>query len=107
MIIIFNLHPTGPCDERDCDAGYECLIYEPTNEAYCSPNCDDLNPCDDTEDCLVEEVLCAKDPCPGVLSCIGRCTRYCVPSEGTDDLTWQYIYVAVGLAFILMVWYFI
>ena len=60
-----------PCDELDCDAGYECLIHEPTNEAYCSPNCDDLNPCGATEECQIDPVQCVRAPCPGVLSCVG------------------------------------
>ena len=67
-----NLYHSDLCDELDCDAGYECLIYEPTNEAYCSPNCDDLNPCGATEECQIDPVRCVRAPCPGVLSCVGK-----------------------------------
>ena len=66
-----NAFPPDPCEDFSCDDGYECLVYEPTVEVYCNPNCD-LDPCNDTEECVVEEVLCAEDPCPGILSCIGR-----------------------------------
>ena len=58
-----------PCSYTDCAPGYECLVYEATGEAYCSPNCEELNPCADGELCVLTTVNCFRAPCPPVLSC--------------------------------------
>ena len=60
-----------PCSLIKCAEGYECLIYEETGEGYCSPNCEDLNPCESQEQCVITDVDCFRAPCPGVLSCEG------------------------------------
>ena len=63
---------TGPCNVIDCAGGYECLIYEPTGEGYCSPNCEELNPCAPNQQCVTTDVICIRSPCPPVLSCEGN-----------------------------------
>ena len=64
---------TDLCNTVRCREGYECLIYEDSRlrEAYCSPNCEDLNPCGPQEQCVITDVNCIRAPCPGVLSCEG------------------------------------
>lgn len=44
-------------------------MYEETGEAFCSPNCEDLDPCGPEEICVINTVNCIRSPCPGVLSC--------------------------------------
>jgi hypothetical protein len=63
--------PTGPapCDGIRCMNGYRCEVYQPTNETYCEPDCETLNPCLPGELCEVEQVLCKRAPCPGKLRC--------------------------------------
>ena len=60
-----------PCAYTDCAPGYECLVYEATGEAYCSPNCEELNPCAPDELCVLTTVYCVRAPCPPILSCQG------------------------------------
>ena len=60
-----------PCAYTDCAPGYECLVYEATGEAYCSPNCEELNPCAPDEQCVLTTVYCIRAPCPPILSCQG------------------------------------
>ena len=60
-----------PCYLVDCAPGYECLVYEATGEAYCSPNCEELNPCAPDEQCVLTTVYCIRAPCPPILSCQG------------------------------------
>jgi hypothetical protein len=64
----------NPCAYTDCAPGYECLVYEATGEAYCSPNCEELNPCAPDELCVLTTVYCVRAPCPPILSCQGQCT---------------------------------
>ena len=60
-----------PCYMFDCAPGYECLVYSETGEAYCSPNCEELNPCGPDERCVITAVNCIRAPCPPYLSCEG------------------------------------
>ena len=76
---LFSL--VDPCYLVDCAPGYECLVYEPTGEAYCSPNCEELNPCAADEECVLTTVNCIRAPCPPMLSC-----------EGTYSIQKQYFY---------------
>ena len=34
-----------PVTIKECGEGSECQIFEPTGEAFCNPNCEELNPC--------------------------------------------------------------
>lgn len=63
------LSHTDPCSLVFCAPGYECQVYEETGEAFCSPNCEDLDPCGPQEICVITSVNCIRSPCPGVLSC--------------------------------------
>ena len=67
------LAPCSPdaCDDFECDRerGYECKVFEPTGEAFCSPNCEELNPCKPHEECVIEKVQCVRAPCPDSLDC--------------------------------------
>ena len=71
MLYIHVMH-VDPCSTIDCYEGYECLIYEETGEGYCSPNCEELNPCGPDEQCITTTVYCVRAPCPPVLSCEGK-----------------------------------
>lgn len=62
-------YPTDPCSLVLCEPGYECQVYEETGETFCSPNCEDFNPCGPEEICVITTVYCIRSPCPGVLSC--------------------------------------
>ena len=64
----------APCDGIRCMNGYRCEVYQPTNEGYCEPDCETLNPCLPGELCEVEQVLCKRAPCPGKLRCRGMST---------------------------------
>ena len=65
------------CSMVDCASGYECLVFVGTGEAYCSPNCEELNPCAADEQCVTTTIYCIRAPCPPVLSCEGKLE--CVP----------------------------
>ena len=59
----------NPCDDIVCGEGSECQIFEPTGEAFCNPNCEDLNPCGPHQVCTLQPVICVRAPCPPVLLC--------------------------------------
>ena len=60
---------SDPCDGFECGNGSECQIYEPTGEAFCNPNCEELNPCKPHQVCRLQPVHCVRAPCPPVLHC--------------------------------------
>ena len=64
--------PIDSCYLIDCAPGYECLVYEETGEGYCSPSCEELNPCARNEQCVLTTVTCIRSPCPPQLSCEGK-----------------------------------
>jgi hypothetical protein len=75
----FTCHPAqpvtvtvDPCDGLVCGEGSECQIFEPTGEAFCNPNCEDLNPCGPHQVCKLQLVNCVRAPCPPVLLCEDR-----------------------------------
>ena len=70
LMLLYAVLP-NPCETRECPRGHRCLVYQPGNEAYCQPDCVNLNPCQPDELCVVEEVLCVRAPCPGLLVCKG------------------------------------
>ena len=83
---------TDPCDAIDCQSGYECQIFNETGEAFCSPNCEDLDPCEPQEQCVITAVTCVRAPCPGVLSCEpGKVQSY---YYSLYSCTWRYMCLA-------------
>ena len=52
-----------PCDGIVCGEGSECQIFEPTGEAFCNPNCEELNPCGPQQVCTLQPVNCVRAPC--------------------------------------------
>ena len=66
------------CGSVECLSGYECQVYQPTGETFCSPNCEDLNPCESDEICVIQPLYCIRAPCPGFISCQGNEQYICV-----------------------------
>ena len=68
--------PPDSCDGFECGNGSECQIFEPTGEAFCNPNCEELNPCEPHEVCRLQPVNCGKEPCPPLLHCDSEWIRF-------------------------------
>ncbi len=66
-----------------CRRGHRCEIFEPTGEAFCTPDCSLNNGgCRDREICTLEQVQCVRAPCPPVVQCLDRCaTVRCLPGH--------------------------
>ena len=74
-MILFS--PSDVCEDFECQRGHECQVFEPTGEAFCEPNCKELNPCEPNQECVITQVQCVRAPCPGVLSCEDSEFKYC------------------------------
>ena len=67
--IFLSSSDANPCNGFECGEGSECQIFEPTGEAFCNPNCEELNPCGPQQVCTLQPVNCVRAPCPPVLLC--------------------------------------
>ena len=61
---------TDPCDDFNCsDRGYECQVYRPTGEPFCTPVCGP-DSCDPGLQCSISTPpTCPTEPCLGILAC--------------------------------------
>ena len=63
-----------PCATVRCRAGHRCEVFEPTGEAFCTPDCSLNNGgCARNEICILQDVLCVRAPCPPVVQCLSPC----------------------------------
>jgi len=68
------------CALIDCAEGYYCDDVSGTPACIPLPSCDDYD-CDDGQVCVLEEVVCVREPCPPLPTCIDdpcayvRCPR--------------------------------
>ena len=72
ILLFMYITDPNPCDGLECGEGSECQIFEPTGEAFCNPNCEDLNPCGPHQVCTLQPVICKRAPCPPALLCVDR-----------------------------------
>ena len=64
-----------PCATVRCRSGHRCEVFEPTGEAFCTPDCSLNNGgCARNEICTIEQVQCVRAPCPPVVQCLDQCS---------------------------------
>ena len=66
------------CAELNCiSPGYECRVDTATSSAFCAPVCVPGS-CPLGQQCSISlDILCKKEPCPGILNCRpSQCSTY-------------------------------
>ncbi|TMW58876.1 hypothetical protein Poli38472_007021 [Pythium oligandrum] len=61
----------NPCAAKLCLENQQCLVYEPTGEAYCEDVCTPTR-CKSCDKCQLQQVTCVRAPCPRVATCVAK-----------------------------------